>query len=496
MRKTMLGATKLVLVDDISPEDQAMLQALYSRSAESVETHLNKIYSGRQEEVCRLFEELNGEFLLYKKDAAPLAVKAIDAAHGRSGKTDKFMSSYYVGYNHKSIGDCGSTTMYIENVSLLAAKAIQDWSLYCGQETSTRYIDMAKQKLVDPIGTSASKAIHERWMDFYIRSQAPMAYIIRKKYPRRDGEKEDVYDRAVMARVFDTLRGFLPAGICTQLSWHTNLRQAGDHLNLLVKHPSDEIRGVSKALQELLAAQYTSSGFDRSVAALSGISNRDTEAAAARELWEQQVAKDWTYSNPDFSNEAREVGDWAMLHLENVNPTPKQLAILANRPRGSNVPHSFLEAGLAKGDFTLDFGSFRDLQRHRNGVVKMPLLTSQLGFANWYLDELVGLREEATALIRVQNQAIEQLTDDQVVRQYYYPLGNVVPCEVTFGLPALIYVLELRSQKTVHPTLRKQIHKLVSAFQKRFPTIALHFDASADDWNIRRGTQTILPRNT
>lgn len=34
---------KLRIVDDLNPEDEAMLQALYSRSAESVDTHLDKV---------------------------------------------------------------------------------------------------------------------------------------------------------------------------------------------------------------------------------------------------------------------------------------------------------------------------------------------------------------------------------------------------------------------------------------------------------------------
>src|SRR5258706_10605385 len=99
------GGANLFLIDDLGPEDNAMLQALYSRSAKSVQEHVASI------------------------------VKA------RSGE---FMKRYYVGYNHKSIADCGTTTLFFEGVSLLAAKAIQDSPMYSGQETSTRYINMAE----------------------------------------------------------------------------------------------------------------------------------------------------------------------------------------------------------------------------------------------------------------------------------------------------------------------------------------------------------------
>ncbi|MBP9828132.1 hypothetical protein KBC55_03165, partial [Patescibacteria group bacterium] len=82
---------KTVVLDGFSPEDSAMLQALYSRDPKSVLTHVSKV---------------------------------LESGSG------KFMERYYVGYNHKSIGDCGSTTVCVEGISMLAAKALQDWRLY------------------------------------------------------------------------------------------------------------------------------------------------------------------------------------------------------------------------------------------------------------------------------------------------------------------------------------------------------------------------------
>src|SRR5579862_1764173 len=110
MLKKELPGTKLLLIDDLHPEDLAMLQALYSRSFESAEVHIRKILDGG---------------------------------------SGKFMNKFYVGFNHKSIADCGSTTFFLEGVSMFTAKAVQDWPLYAGQETSTRYIDMSKQRIVD-----------------------------------------------------------------------------------------------------------------------------------------------------------------------------------------------------------------------------------------------------------------------------------------------------------------------------------------------------------
>jgi thymidylate synthase ThyX len=441
---------KLRIVDDLNPEDLAMLQALYSRSAESVDVHLEKV---------------------------------------KQSGSGKFMANYYVGYGHKSIADCGSTTLFIEGVSLLAAKAIQDWPLYSGQETSTRYIDMGNQDIVDPIGTSDSRRVLDRWMTFYTTKQSAVGEILRAKYPKREDEKQSSYDGAIKARTFDILRGFLPAGITTQLSWHTNLRQAGDHLTGLIHHPAPEISQLALALRTRLGEQYPSSGLGLNLASVSGVDNKDRDARDVRQDWEWRVAKQFTYSS------MTEVSSFTM--NANFRLGKRHAEMLATRPRGCVLPHVMTDLGQAHIEFLLDFGSFRDLQRHRNGVCRMPLLDTSYGFEPWYLDQLTELRGAAETLIDEQRFAINKLgtdSDRSILRQYYTALGFRVPCNVTYSLPALLYVMELRSGKTVHPTLRKQIHAMVRAFQRDYPDVALHVDMDADDWDVRRGNQTITEK--
>jgi len=441
---------KLRIIDDLGPEDLAMLQALYSRSPESVDVHLEKV---------------------------------------KSTGSGKFMEKYYVGYSHKSIADCGSTTMFIEGVSLLAAKAIQDWPLYSGQETSTRYIDMGNQDIVDPIGTSDSRNVLDRWMTFYTTKQSAVGEILRAKYPKREDEKQSAYDGAIKARTFDILRGFLPAGITTQLSWHTNLRQAGDHLTGLIHHPAPEISQLALALRTRLSEQYPSSGLGLNLASVSGVDNKDRDARDVRQDWEWRVAKQFTYSS------MTEVSGFTM--NANFRLGKRHAEMLATRPRGCVLPHVMTDLGQAYIEFLLDFGSFRDLQRHRNGVCRMPLLDTSYGFEPWYLDQLAELRSEAETLIDEQRFAINKLgtdSDRSILRQYYTALGFRVPCNVTYSLPALLYVMELRSGKTVHPTLRKQIHAMVRAFRHDYPDVALHVDMDPDDWDVRRGNQTITEK--
>ncbi len=425
---------RLIFIEDsLNPEDNAMLQALYSRSSESALEHLKKV---------------------------------------KEKGSGKFMASFYVGYGHGSIGDCGTTTIFIENVSILAAKAIQDWRLYSGQETSTRYIDMAKQPIIDPLKTPASEAILKKWMDFYIGSQERLKTHLRQTYARQEGEDEKVYERTVNARSFDILRAFLPAGIATQLSWHTNLRQAADKLALLRYHPLPEIKEMTELILEKLREKYPSS-----------FSHKEYEA---QEAYRKDIIANYSYylntATKDFS------------FSTNIKPeslAPYQNSI-SSRPIKTNLPSFLDELGGCTCDYLLDFGSARDAQRHRNGVFRMPLLTTHFGFHPWYLKQLPDdVRTEAEALIKEQSSSIALLQTSDEIRQYYISLGFLVSCHTYYSLPEMVYVTELRSDTTVHATYREIAHHMHHALREHFPSVQLYTNLEESSWDIRRGNQDI-----
>lgn len=427
---------KIFLYDEFNPEDNAMLQALYSRSPESVEEHVNKV---------------------------------------RATGSGKFMEKFYVGYGHMSIADCGSTTLFVENISILADKALQDWPLYSGQETSTRYVDMSKQPIIDPLNTTESQKIISDWMSFYVSSQEAVHEHLRQKYPRKPDEDEKVYEKAIAARTFDIMRGFLPAGITTQLSWHTNLRQAWDKLSLLRHWPLPEAREVAAGILEKLKEKYPHS-FSHNL-------------YEEQENWREQICNEYSYYHEPktsvFSYSTNISNDELLKYKE----------IISTRPQKTNLPQFLSELGVITFDFLLDYGSLRDIQRHRNGVCRMPLLTTELGFQQWYLDQLPeDVKNTAVALIEKQKIAIDQLSAPAEIKQYYTSLGFNVSSRVTYPLPSAVYVTELRSMKTVHPTLRTVVHKMHIALKTRFPDLVLHSDLNPDDWDVRRGLQDITEK--
>lgn len=428
--------SNIFIYDEFSPEDVAMMQALYSRSPKSVTEHVEKV---------------------------------------KQSGSGKFMATFYVGYGHASIADCGSTTIFIEDISIIGDKAIQDWQLYSGQETSTRYIDMGSRAIIDPIANAESKEILDNWMKFYNDNQERIQAYLMTKYPCREDENELVYSKAIKARGFDIMRGFLPSGITTQLSWHTNLRQAWDHLALLRHHPLVEVRDSANTILQKLKEKYEHS-----------FSHQPTEE---QETYREACVNQYAYFKPD---QAIDFSFSSNIKLEDLATYQE---ILDNRPPKTGLPIFLGDLGLCNFKFILDFGSFRDIQRHRSGICRMPLLTTDLGFANWYLEQLPeDMRAEAIELIAVQKSKIDVLSSSPEIKQYYIAMGFNVDCAFSFPLPAAVYVTELRSNKTVHPSLRSVAHKMYGALSEKFPNLKLYADLDLDDWDVRRGLADITAK--
>lgn len=435
---------KIVVIDPgatLNAEATAMLQALHSRSSEGINGHL-KVLAERGPE--------------------------------------KFMSTYYVQYGHKSIGDCGTSVVFIEGISILAAKAIQDSRLYNGQEASTRYIDFAKQVFHNPIQTEEGNEILEKWRQFYLETVTELKQELCLRYPRKDTEKEITYNKAIAARAFDISRGFLPAGVSTNIAWSTTLRQFSDRITELRHHPLAEVREISEKLEEAMIRCYPNS-FDKD-----------------KNRYEQTEHYLDTSSNHYYYHETNSDPDIKLVHDGvNQNELLQYKDLFTSRPFKTELPKWLAAYGSASFAFNLDFGSFRDIQRHRAVIQRMPLLTSDLGFHDWYLQELPPtLQNKAIVLLSEQAEKIHQLTPEKPLRQYYLPLGYNVSNYLTGDLPALIYLVELRASSFVHPTLAKLATQMAGIIKENYKNlqIKLHLDPEPGRFNIKRGDQDIIKK--
>ncbi|MFA5040085.1 MAG: FAD-dependent thymidylate synthase [Bdellovibrionales bacterium] len=456
----------IFVVDDQHPEDIAMLQALYSRSPASVVKHLEKL---------------------------------------KASGSGKFMDQFYVGYGHASIGDCATTTLFVEQVSMLVAKAIQDNPLYNGQEASTRYLDFSKQTVVDPYNTPETKNIQTRWMEIYNRVLPLLTEGLKTRYPFDPAEykSEKTWQNTCAARAFDIARSLLPVGTTTLLSWTTSLRAARDHLRRLKFHPLPEVRETAQKIFSQLYDKYPHS-FNPGDMAVTD-SPIDIYAAAIASRNSFVSADDLSYQFSPTPDEIKSVMEGDIVSRSNTVDLDAlrkvEAKTLSMRPPYAPLPWRLEAYGRYNFLFLLDFGSFRDLQRHRNGVCQIPLIDGRFGLNPWYMEQFADLLSNADSQqleqdIAAQFSAIADLPKQiaavtTMLSQYLFPMGTRVLVHASYSIPEVVYVGELRSNKTVHPTLRPIAQRMLKILNRDVHSIALHGDMEEDDWCTKRGEQTI-----
>lgn len=447
VRRRLRGGGEVIVVDTgaiLTPEIIAMVQAKHSRSS-----------LGFDEFVKVLSEE----------------------------GVAMFMEQNYVGYGDKSIGDCGWATVFIEGASMLAPKAVQDWLLYNGQESSTRYMNFSKQKFFNPLGTAEGEVIQDGWRNIFNSYYESLRTVFAERFPQKDREDDGDWKRAIRAKTLDVLRGFLPAGIATNFSWTMPLRQFKDELGVLRHHPLEEIREIALAAEEALGDMFKNSGFGKRY--------------PATEQYSASMAVAYTYYDELFPLYGV---DEVMVMRDSIEKGPCGLdywhKALNTRPAKAELPKKIAECGNMQFSFLLDFGSFRDLQRHRSVIQQMPILGIHHGFHPWYLNELesAGLPiEQIWKEMYHQEELICDLDTSDEIRQYYTAMGYNTTNQLTGDLPALVWIVELRGTRDVHPTLRKRAIQMATELENRFGKhgLVLHMDPDPNVFDVRRGKHDI-----
>lgn len=469
--KTSTGADIYLICPKtkIGPEALAMIQSLYSRDPASILYHLIEV-----------------------------STKGPEA----------FMEQFYKGYNHKSIGDCGNILLAFEGISMLAAKAIQDTQQYDGQEASTRYMDFSDQVFLAPeksshlkilasspgqLDPTQAQSIQERWRQFYLKN-LPIAheYLMEQNphdsfdYSELLAEKPDLntklhWKKTLKARAFDQVRAFLPAGACTYVAWWTSISHADEHLSWLRCHVLSEVSEIALATEELLKKVYPSS-FGRTIH-----SNRE------------DYKKKW-YNNEYYLEVDARFADFDCKAHHYMMLTEAYKEMVLTRPQGVSLPWQIGEAINVVWTDLIDFGSWRDQQRHRAVVQRMGLITAQYGFHEWYFENLPpAVAEEARALVDEQLAEIESLGLLKFDTQYLFPMGMKVPTRTQGSLSKIMYLIEIRCRGTVHPTLHANAYKLAKSLRSQLADIfncseeliPMYIDENVGALSLKRGSQDI-----
>lgn len=401
-----------------------------------------------------------------------------EAMEANAETSGNFMRLFNVGFSHKSIADCGSTTIYFENISIVAAKAIENSKLFNGQETSTRYNEFGPDRYFKT-GIAKVDELSEMQMVF-VQKLIPRV----QDYLVISGAEENATEAYYKA--LDIARGYLPASTLTNCAWHTTLSHARSNVMFLLTHPLEEVRIIGSKVKQALIKRYE------------GTFDNDSMTPSE---YEYGVGLNYSYA----SNPLGEDNKVSMLfHPDSLSNVEEHKPIFEARSKRESLPRFYDFIGDVRWDFSIDYGSFRDIQRQRNSDIYQPILNAERGFHDFYHDsdvigdELSELCEthidtvfKALACIDIQEGIIEKHSKDIVdpySLQLAHPLGTIVQVSYRSNLNQMIYVCELRCTNSVHPILRKIVRGAIKQIESEIPFVNIHMS----DRHVERSKQSIM----
>ncbi|WKZ29010.1 MAG: FAD-dependent thymidylate synthase [Patescibacteria group bacterium] len=443
---------------------------------------------------------------------------AIDAK-----KAGDLIERVLIAYGDDSVGELEGAHVSFESISTLVTKEIEDRRIGGSPiEQSTRYVFYDQKDAEgryryyrDPaIMASAHAGAYVETMDFifstYCELIPPMkAYYeqlkpldaaeydvngdgVKERYAELTDEKQQkafriTYQADIRSKACDTLRALLPLSTLTNVGIFGNGRFFQTVMTHCYSSALPEARDVAArthAALEKIIPRYVK----RAKANEYTIETRNAVRTLAQALFAgiapQEAAPVALLDRTATEREADDLTLALMLYPHLTHPLAqirevvkslsdeKRNAIIAtyigNRKSRRDRPGRALEGGYPYTfDMLVDYGTYKDLERHRMASQERQKFTPLHGFSMPEDLKKAGFADRAEACQQKAIALYERLLSDFPEQAPYATLhGNLVRWTLGINDRALMHLIELRSTPQGHPTYRRVaqlMHKAVAA---------------------------------
>lgn len=415
----------------LAPATQATVLAKYSRSPESARTIVGKLTD----------EEAN-----------------------------KFQEKWVVNYGHNSVAELASIPVCFEGISIVASKFIESWQRPGYSEKSTRYQKFSSDSFVTPPGSSATmKLFADKFYRAYEELMDPMIRICAVKMGKDPDDPKSLSDRTVKARAFDNLRYLLPAGTGTNVAVNAYVRDFRDMIVGLSSHSNPEFNSIGKklhaAVSEMTPTLVNHTDPDGSRLSINSIGKTP-------DCFDVKFPDHYVRLRPDSSDPVIIENEFKLLvdsfHGMSWETFSRYMEL---RTQWQEVPEVFKNVSITY-EMMMDYGAFRDLQRHRRCTQFVEPLTINYGYL--VPDDIKGSPLEST--YRETMEAINNYDDESVIHnvnlmQYMIPLGYLHRSMFMMDLKEAYYVTELRTRPQGHISYRRIAYQMFLEASKRYPEL-------------------------
>lgn len=360
-----------------------------------------------------------------------------------SGKdAAKRLESIFFNYGHKSVGDMADLFLCLENIPIfIAQRFFYSNPVHAGQERSTRYQDFSTPKFIKlPSHIKISNSLIKEYETIYFKAL--------NNYSSLKGQTErvfkDYYDvndkaaeQAMKARVFDTIRYFLPVGLQTSIgvvmsarSWSERISYYRASQFIVERELGELVFNLLNGTEELIKLGYLPEA-DGLVRHIAPDRSRAESTGMIKDLlkgrFKQEKLSPITTSNQ--INPTLELLD-NYLQLKypghKVTLTKNQLTRLVSKI--SEIIFSIhdhhhqlgniAQSGSYKIEGVTDYGVLKDLIRHRSLEKFIPFLEEEVDIEGIMTSDIKSMYHLCDYLDNPKFKALRQEYDKRMV-QYY-----------------------------------------------------------------------------
>jgi thymidylate synthase ThyX len=426
----------------------------------------------------------------------------IDATVGLARAEELYDRVFYE-YGDDSVAQLGGVHLACEQASNLLTKVLEWGRLMSYLEQSTRYIAYDSRVagryryyrppeiLSSPLGARYVGQL-DRLFDAYGDLVPRLQEFFRGQIPKDDNDSDFVYRQAIRAKAFDALRGILPAASLSNVGIY-GTGQAYEALLLRMRaHPLPEARTYADLMLTELRKVMPSflkrvDVEDRGVAwsnyllanhnAMDEISERlfgsGTTSAPPDDVptvqlvdydpdAEVKLVASMLYAHTDLPELQIEKRVREMTMDERLAVVRAYVGQRANR---RHRPGRAIERPYYRFDVLVDYGAFRDLQRHRMLTIEWQRLTPLHGYTRPEAVDAAGESEEFDAAMERSGELYTELARDFPAQAgYAVSLAYKVRFMMQLNARSAMHLIELRSTPQGHPAYRavaQEMHRLI-----------------------------------
>lgn len=409
----------------------------------------------------------------------------------------KFHEKWVVGYGHASVAEHAILHIAFENVSRLAIESIEGNRLASYTEKSTRYQrwgpdDFTIPPELDdhPLRAEFVDTIHLLFKA-YADSLEPVRTLIFERFPRRENEKDEAWDRRIRSKYVDVCRFLLPAASLANVGMTANARVIENTVRKMLSHELAEVREIGAKMKEVAkgetptlvkyadAVPYlveTTKGLDGRGGVLPPIGRGDP--APTRNDWCSLIDYDKDGEEKVLAAALYRFGEMAyaevLAHVGNLDENAKSKlaeALLAKLGK-YDVPLRELEYSTYTFDLVMDQGAFAEFKRHRMMTQTPQRLTTRLGYATPRLMTEAGFGSQYEAAMDAASQIYEKLHGfSPAVAQYVVPNGFNRRVLAQFNLREAFAFCQLRSASNAHFSIRRVAQRMYEEMANVHPLL-------------------------